>query len=150
MPKKDKEVVEEPKVEAPKEVKPKKEKVAKAAEPVVTTEPVPAKQAVNKEAPAEIPTVVAEEIPHEITEEDLKNNPELVGEVEVGEIIGIPVDSIVSPEAPVFPVTETLLSDQAIKWKKYLQLQKVTPEKFLEKYQNHPSRKFVEELIINR
>lgn len=120
--------------------------------PVVTTELVDISAAVNKEVaqPAEVSSGFAEEIPHQITEEDLKNNPELVGEVEVGEIIGIPVDEIVSKETPIFPITGALLSDQAIKWKKYLELQKITPEKFLEKYINHPSRKFVEELIINR
>lgn len=137
--------------------KAKKEKPVKSEAPIKEVEKpiIPVEEKTENEEvnnneiePASVSSAFVEEIPHEITEEDLENNPDLKGEVEVGEIIGIPVDSIVEKEEVIFPITGAILSDQAIKWKKYLQLQKITPEKFLEKYQNHPSRKWVEELII--
>jgi hypothetical protein len=41
----------------------------------------------------------------------------------------------------------TQMSEQAKKWKAYLPLQGLTPERFLEKYPNHQYRKYVEEII---
>ena len=40
-----------------------------------------------------------------------------------------------------------VISPQAEKWKKWLQLHGSTPERFLEKYPNHPAYKFVKELV---
>jgi hypothetical protein len=46
------------------------------------------------------------------------------------------------PEPP-----KVVLSLQAEKWRDYLNMQRLTPERFLEKYPVHPSRKFVEEIL---
>mgnify|MGYP000934266618 CR=1 FL=1 len=43
-------------------------------------------------------TPINEDIKHVITEEDLTNNPDLVGQVEVGEEVIIPGDAIVTEE----------------------------------------------------
>lgn len=40
------------------------------------------------------------------------------------------------------------LSERAVKWKSWLKLHGITPEKFLEKYPNHNARAHVEELTI--
>ena len=39
------------------------------------------------------------------------------------------------------------ISEQGVKWQKWLKLHGSTPERFLEKYPNHPAKKYVEELI---
>lgn len=39
------------------------------------------------------------------------------------------------------------LSAQAIKWKAWLKLHGLSPERFLEKYPNHPALNYVKELV---
>ena len=47
----------------------------------------------------------------------------------------------------VIQVQPKKLSVQAEKWRAYLPMQGLTPERFLQKYPNHPSRRYVEELL---
>lgn len=39
------------------------------------------------------------------------------------------------------------LSEQAMKWEKYISMYRMSPQIFLEKYPNHMHKKFIEEII---
>lgn len=53
-----------------------------------------------------------------------------------------PIDQM--PEVVQIP---SIMSEQAVKWERYIAMYRMTPESFLEKYPNHVNRKFIEEII---
>lgn len=63
------------------------------------------------------------------------------------EFIITPLAEIKNEIPEVFQLTNYEMSEQAIKWEKYIAMYKMTPEGFLEKYPYHIHRKFIEEII---
>lgn len=47
----------------------------------------------------------------------------------------------------VLQLKNSEMSEQAMKWEKYIAMYKMTPEGFIEKYPYHIHRKFIEEII---
>jgi hypothetical protein len=71
-----------------------------------------------------------------ITPEQLKNNT--------------PTENIDGKEMEVVFQVQRNMSDQAVKWEKYISMYNYTPETFLERYPYHVQRKFIEEIIAFR
>ena len=141
-------------------MKEKIQKIEKVEEtPVASKEKAPKKE--KKEAPElkEETTVVetpAEEAPKEAIAEIVSKVEEAKVEEEVLPIITpeeevvieeeIQKDEIENPIKGADPLLK-IVSEQATKWQKWLKLHGSTPERFLEKYPNHPAKKYVEELV---
>lgn len=70
------------------------------AESPVEAQNVQAEQEVQSQEPKSVPMV-----DHVVTQEDLDNNPELVGQINVGDVIQIPVDES-QEEEPLDPAQE--------------------------------------------
>jgi hypothetical protein len=44
-------------------------------------------------------------------------------------------------------IPQRRMSEQALKWEKYIAMYNFTPETFLERYPNHVNKRFIEEII---
>lgn len=149
-------------MEENKEVKKKGRKPKEVTEEIVESTPEVTDQiveAIANEDTEKVEEILTEEIAtvlDEVITEPVEN-AEVNVEASIEETVNI---EEVSPKAfnindlPVIdqtgenvPEDTTPLSPQAIKWRDWLKLQGLTPEKFLEKYKTHPSRIFVEELV---
>lgn len=94
--------------------------------------------------------VRSEELPSEpVIQKELEE--EIITLVEESKIEPIEKEETFNEKVKSMPEVEFLnpivLSDQAVKWEKYIAMYKYTPERFLERYPNHPNKRFIEELI---
>lgn len=105
-------------------------------------------------------TIDAEEVLTNILQDELNKDSEIIEEVntlpepEIEEISNTTIEKAEKLTEEVIndvPSDGKPLSAEALRWKKYLEYQKVTPEQFLKKTkEGHPAVKYVKTLLENK